>query len=136
MATPLFRGKPYYAIFSTSPAITPVENNSLTIVIGTRYSFAPGNSVIITNTLNSGLRFEGIVSSYNSDTDGQMVISDITNIRTAGGGSWPQSGPFTISLAGERGSKIIGGASPPDNGTGRDGDMYVNTATGEVFIKS
>lgn len=133
MPVPLSRGKPYYSIFSAS--LSPVENNSVSANIGSKYSFAPGNTVIITRTMNSFLKFEGIVNSYDSST-GDITIDQITNIKSGGGGSWPSTGQFVITLGGERGSKITAGGSAPSSTSGREGDMYINTSTGEVYIKS
>lgn len=134
MAVPLNRGKPYYALFTASPGITPVENDTITTTIGAKYSFAPGNSVIISGQLNTLMRFEAIVSSYNAST-GSITLSEITNIKTGGGGSWPQS-LLVITLAGERGSKITSGNGLPDSNLGRIGDMYIDSTTGNVYIKS
>ena len=45
MAVPLTRGKPYYTKFSAS--ITPTENGEVDFFIPKKYSFATGNSVIV-----------------------------------------------------------------------------------------
>lgn len=133
MATPLTRGKPYYATFSAT--LSPTENGTITINIGKKYSFSPGNTVIVSRSVNSLLTFEGLVGSYNSGT-GDMTITDITNIKSGGGGSWPQIGSFNISLGGQRGSLISGGNGAPSTQVGRLGDMYIDSTTGNVYIKS
>lgn len=133
MAIPLSRGKPYYSIFS-AVSLSPAENGSVTINIGAKYSFAPGNTVIVTRSLNPLLRFEAIVSSYDQST-GSMDLSEITNVKAGGGGSWPNSGQFVITLSGERGSRITSGSGQPSSSSGRQGDMYIDTVTGEVYIK-
>lgn len=133
MAVPLTRGKPYYATFSAT--LSPTENGTVTTNVGKKYSFSPGNTVIISRDVNSLLRFEGIVDSYDSST-GSMSIKEITNIKTGGGGTWPQTGTFNISLGGQRGSLISSGTGAPSSSIGRSGDMYIDSTTGQVYIKS
>lgn len=133
MATPLTRGKPYYATFSAT--LSPTENGTVTVNVGKKYSFSPGNTVIISRTVNSLLTFEGIVSSYDPST-GDMLITEVTNIKSGGGGSWPQTGTFNISLGGQRGSLIRSGNGVPSSNSGRPGDMYIDATTGQVYIKS
>lgn len=131
MAVPLFRGKPYTTSFTVSPAILPNENDTLTFNIGKKYSFTPGNSVIISGTLATSSRFEAIVDVYDPLT-GDMTVTEITNIKNF----TTAIAPLTITLTGERGSKILANSGAPSNTNGRSGDMYIDTATGEVYIKS
>lgn len=134
MPIPLTRGKPYYAMFSAT-SLLPEENGTFSTNIGPKYSFAPGNTVIVTRSINALLRFEAVVSTYDSST-GDIELYDITNIKSSIYGNWPATGDFIMTLAGERGSKITSGTDAPDTVVGREGDMYINTSTGEVYIKS
>lgn len=136
MPTPLTRGRPYYATFSATD-LAPIENGTLSINIGSKYSFIPGNTVIIYNSINALLRFEAIVQSYDMGS-GDMELYQITNIKQGAGGSWPQMGSktYVISLAGQRGSIISSSTGAPSSTSGRVGDMYIDSTTGSVYIKS
>lgn len=131
MAIPISRGKPYYAKFTAS--LNPTENGTITsgLNIGSKYSFASGNSVIISGQFISSTRFEAIVTNYDSST-GDMTLESITNLS----GTFTPSMLLQITLTGQRGSKIVAASGTPSVNTGRSGDMYVNSTTGEVFIKS
>jgi hypothetical protein len=128
MATLLTRGKPYYVKFNATLP-TPTEGGTLSIDIGQKYSFTEGNTVIVSAQFNSAIRFEAIVTSYTSNT---IVLEDITNIM----GNFASTTLFQMSLAGERGSKIRYGTGAPGSLVGRSGDMYIDSTTGEVYIKS
>jgi hypothetical protein len=128
MAVPLTRGKPYYAKFTAS--LSPTENAELSFTIPQKYSFATGNSVIVSGQFALGIRFEGIVKSYNED--GLIVLESITNIK----GTFQNNMALQITLAGERGSKIMAANGTPVESQGRPGDLYINSATGEVYIKN
>lgn len=131
MATPLTRGKPYFARFTHIFPTIPVENDTFSnINIGSKYSFTGGNSVIIKSQFTSS-RFEAVVDSYDSST-GVMSISEITNIL----GDLSGIGIWTITLAGQRGSKITSGSGVPVVLVGRPGDMYIDTDTGQIYLKS
>jgi hypothetical protein len=129
MAIPLSRGKPYMTLVTLPNVSAPVENDILSFNIGPKYSFTAGNSVIIAGRFNMTFRFEAIVDEYNATT-GAMTIVNITNIV----GTYTQV--CTITLAGQRGSKIVGGSGVPSVSVGRSGDMYIDTTTGEVYLKS
>ena len=126
------------AKFTISPAISaPNENDTMTINIGVKYSFTSGNSVIVSGFYNSTSRFEAVVDSYDSST-GDMTLIEITNIQGFKdiGNSPIQIGLFNITLAGQRGSKILHGTADPNTLTvGRTGDTYINDITGEVYYK-
>lgn len=132
MAAPLFRGKPYFAVFTHTFSSNPEENGTVTLTIGSKYSFTTGNSVIIAPRLTDTHRFEAIVTSYDSST-GVIQLSELTNIR---GSSFSTIGLWTITLAGERGSKITYGSGIPNSNIGRVGDTYIDTITGEMYVKS
>lgn len=127
MATPLLRGKPYMALVTLPNS--PVENETMIINVGSKYSFTEGNSVIIAGRYNTGFHFEAIVGSYVADT-GVMTLDEITNIV----GTYTQL--CTVTLAGQRGSKIIGGNGAPNDTSGRPGDLYIDKITGEIYLKS
>lgn len=131
MAIPLSRGKPYMTKVTLPNNTAPVENDILSFNIGPKYSFTAGNSVIIAGQFNTSFRFEAVVTSYSSTT-GAMVIANITNITEP----LSYTKICTITLAGQRGSKIIGGNGAPTTTSGRSGDMYIDTTTGEVYLKS
>ena len=129
MAIPLTRGKPYYAKFSAN--LTPVENTDLEFTIPSKHSFAAGNTVIVSGQYTSSIRFEGIVKSYNEST-GNIVLESITNIT----GLFSGNMALQINLAGERGSRITAiPGNPPESG-GRPGDIFINSTSGEIYIKS
>ena len=134
MAVPITRGSPYYVKFTVPPpGITPVENSSVSFYIGLKYGFRPGNSVIVTKETPTSDRFEGIVSAYNPTAGGVLTISQLTNIR----GTWSNfTGNISVNLTGERGSGILIGSGEPATGKGREGDVYIDTATGLLYIKT
>jgi hypothetical protein len=133
MAVPITRGSPYYVKFNVpEPGITPTENSSVSFHIGLKYGFRAGNSVIITKETSTSDRFEGIVSAYNP-LIGVLTVSELTNIR----GTWSGfKGNVYINLTGERGSGILIGTGEPTTGKGREGDVYIDTATGLLYIKT
>jgi hypothetical protein len=132
MATLLTRGKPYYVKFTTPSSLSPTEGGTISnINIGEKYSFTAGNTVIVSGQFNSAIRFEAVVTAYTSNL---ISLGDITNIT-----GFPTSNQlYQMTLAGERGSKIRASAGNPNtlNIAGRSGDLYIDSTTGEVYIKS
>ena len=131
MSVPITRGRPYYATFTSSTAIVPVENGNITINIGPKYLFAPSSSVIVSRYFDRTYTFEAIIQSYDP-SGSDIVLSEITSIK----GNWTNiSGDFIISLTGQRGSLITQGITDPNNSSGRAGDMYIKSSTGDIFLK-
>ena len=141
MAVPLFRGKPYNAVFSATIS-TPISEGSSVSISGSslkKLNFDIGNTVIISAESNPTNKFEGIISAYNRNT-GTMTISEITNIRNEANilinGNFGGPRNYNILLSGERGSKIFSNTTTPTNTVGRIGDLYIETSTGKLYIKS
>jgi hypothetical protein len=51
-------------------------------------------------------------------------------------GSTFGSANYTVNLVGQRGSIITQGSGPPAPTFGRPGDMYIDTNTGQVYVKT
>ena len=129
--TPLFRGNPFTINFAYDFG-SPTENASYTgISVGKKLGYNPGNSALIINSGFPTNRFEAIVTFYDKNT-GLMNINQVTNIR---GSTFGLTG-FTISLAGERGGNLYSGSGTPGSSQGRVGDWYMNTVSGDLYIKS
>jgi len=141
MAVPLFRGKPYNAIFSAT-INTPVSEGSSISISGNslkKLNFDTGNTVVVSAQSNPTNRFEGIVSSYDRNA-GTMTISEVTNIRNESNilvkGNFGGPRDYSILLSGERGSKIFSNTATPASSVGRLGDYYIEISTGKLYIKS
>ena len=136
MAVPLIRGSPYLVKFTINPpglVAAIVENSNVTFLVGAKYNFREGNSVLVTKNPPSTDRFEAVVSAYNPST-GVITLSEVTNVR----GSWPIgfSGPVTMNLTGERGSGVLVGPGAPTSEKGRIGDVYIDTSSGAMYLKT
>ena len=131
MPTPAFKLRPYISEFTA--ILNPVENGVISeLNIGSKLSYITGNSVLIINSQHRSNRFEAIVTNYNSST-GIIALEQITNIRGISFGG-PKS--YTINLCGERATQILTGSSTPSSTSGRPGDIFINTSSGDMLIKS
>ena len=131
MPTPAFKLRPYLTDFTAT--ILPSENATISgLTIGPKLSYISGNSVLIVNTQYPSNRFEAIVTSYDQNT-GVLAIEQVTNIR---GMSFGGPKVYTINICGERGTAIFTGSTIPSSTAGRSGDIYINTSSGDMLIKS
>jgi photosystem II stability/assembly factor-like uncharacterized protein len=120
----------FYANFST-----PVEDTG-TVTIGPTYglrylAYTEGQSVLIVRGGSPADQFEAIVTSYDP-AEGTLVLEQPTLIV----GSTFGSANYTINLVGQRGGRIAQGSGPPATNFGRPGDMYIDTVTGDVYVKT
>jgi hypothetical protein len=130
---PIPLGDKYRKVAFSADISTPVENGKLTITqsYGLRFlAYTAGQSVRVSKAADPSTYFEAIVESYDGATY-TIVLSDITSVN---GSTWGASN-YTINLVGERGSKITSGSGAPSSSAGRVGDIYIDTVTGEVYIK-
>lgn len=125
--------KGYYAEFNYS--IPQLFENSIFIfnnVENLRHlDFSVGNTVIIQNLQNTNTQFEGIILSYDK-INGSITLEKITNIF----GSY-SSNPnllWSINLSGPRGAKIFK-TNIQSPQFGRIGDYYIDSITGELYLK-
>jgi hypothetical protein len=120
----------FYANFSTPTADTGTV--TLGPTIGLRYlAYTVGQSVLVVRGGSPNDSFEAIIQSYNSAT-GAMTLERPTLIS----GSTFGSANYTINLVGQRGAVITQGSGAPDVNFGRPGDMYIDTVTGQVYVKT
>lgn len=131
MPTPAFKLRPYLSDFTA--VLVPSENATISgLNIGPKLSYISGNSVLIVNTQYPSNRFEAIVTTYDQTT-GILAIEQVTNIR---GMSFGGPKLYTINVCGERGTNILTGSGIPSSTIGRPGDIYINTNSGDMLIKS
>ncbi len=113
--------------------LSPTENGTISIPssLSLKYlAYTSGQSVIVTKASSPTDKFEAIIDTYDSSL-GTLTLKDITSIS----GSFGISN-YTLNLVGERGSKITSSSGEPNPAVGRHGDMYIDTVTGLVYIKS
>lgn len=126
---------PKYLADVIGPLPFPVVNGTLTFFIPTNLPYSKNNSVIITNKDFPSTRFEAMVNSYNS-LNGLIEVYKITNIF---GTRYLSSSRFTINLTGERGYQWYVQTGNPNTvavSLGRFGDLYVDSVSGNVFVKN
>ena len=120
----------FYANFSTPVA----DTGTVTIgpTMGLKYlAYTAGQAGLIVRGGSPKDQFEAIITSYDSST-GTLVLQNPTSII----GSTFGSANYTVNLVGQRGSIITQGSGPPPSTFGRPGDMYIDTNTGQVYVKS
>lgn len=111
----------------------PAENDSRTIgpTMGLRHlAYTAGQSVLILRGASTD-SFEAIITSYDSSA-GTLVLEQITSIV----GNTFGSANYTVNLVGQRGSKITQSSGAPSSTLGRPGDLYIDTVTGQVYVKT
>ena len=111
--------------------LTPVENSTILVQISKALGYSSGQSVLVISKSNPSNVFEAIVTSY-SATTGWLALEQITNIK----GSTFGDQIYILNLAGERGKSMFNGTTGPSNNVGRPGDMFLDTITGDLYIKS
>lgn len=124
--------KGYYAEFIHRIPI--VSEGSLYILnapelIGLDFSI--GNTVIVQNLDYVNTQFEGIIQSYNKD-NGIIIIESITNVFGLG---YVNTYRWSINLSGSRSTKIFKTNISPGSSFGRIGDYYIDSTTGELYLK-
>ena len=108
-----------------SIVLSPTEGGSISISIETNLAYHVGNSILITNSSNSNIRFEGVVTAYTATT-GALTIDNIRNIR----GSFAGAAIYNITLDGLDG--VTGATGPTGtNFTGPTG-LSMTGATGST----
>lgn len=120
----------FYANFATPVA----DTGTVTIgpTYGLRYlAYTAGQSVLIVRGGSPADQFEAIITSYDP-ASGTLVLEQPTLIV----GSTFGSANYTINLVGQRGGRITQSAGPPAASFGRAGDMYIDTTTGDVYVKT
>jgi len=111
---PTGQGDKYLSATTTAVTPNPVQGGSVTLTIGSKLSYITGNSLLVINSTNSSVRFEGRVQSYNS-TSGAITIGSITNIL----------GTFTSSIY----NVNLDGIDGPTGPTGPSGSVTVYSIT-------
>ena len=99
---------------SASATITP-SSGTVNLTVAQGLAYIPGNSVVVVNSSNSGIRFEGRVQAYTSGT-GQIVVDSIANI----------FGTFTLAVY----NINLDGIDGPTGYTGNTGNTGSTGPTG------
>ena len=103
-----------YLSATTTVTPNPVQGGSVSLTIGSNLSYITGNSVLVINSTNSAVHFEGRVQSYNFNS-GAITIGSITNIL----------GTFTSSIY----NVNLDGIDGPTGPTGPSGSVTVYSIT-------
>ena len=101
--------------------LTPVEGSSITFIVDTQLAYHVGNSVLIQSSIDSNIRCEGIVASYDSNT-GSITVNKIRNIT----GSFAGTAIYTVSLDG------LDGVTGPTGYVGNTGETGPIGFTGPI----
>lgn len=120
----------FYANFATPV----VDTGTVTLgpTMGLKHlAYTAGQSVLVVRGGSPADQFEAIIQSYSPST-GSMVLEKPTTIV----GTTFGSANYTINLVGQRGSIITQGSGVPSLTAGRPGDMYIDTDTGQVYVKT
>jgi hypothetical protein len=132
---PVPLGDKYKRVAFSANISTPVADTGTVTLgssMGLKYlAYTPGQSVLIVRGGSPNDQFEAIIQSYDPSA-GSMVLERPTSII----GTTFGAANYTINLVGQRGSIITQGSGPPPSTFGRPGDMYIDTDTGDVYVKS
>jgi len=113
---------------SSIPVIlVPVEGGSVSMTISIGLAYLTGNSILVTDSSDQLVRFEGTISSYNSN-DGNVTVNNITNIK---GVFSNNAVVYNINLDGIDGPTGTTGYTGPTGTTGPTGiagDKYLSTS--------
>lgn len=121
------------AAINLSGGNTPTENGTISVgpILSLKYlAYTSGQSVLVAKAAVPTSKFEAIVDTYDPSA-GTLTLKDITSLSGTFGTS-----NYAINLVGERGSKITSGSGAPSSTAGRVGDLYIDTVTGQVYIKT
>jgi hypothetical protein len=111
--------------------ITPVEGGSLSMTVETGLSYIINNTVVVVNANSVVNRFEGSISSYNSNT-GLITVGNVRNVS----GSFTVPAVYTINLDGTDGYRgptgTTGNTGPTGTGVGGTGPIGPTGPTGNT----
>ncbi len=86
-----------------------------------------------TGTTHAGLQLNNLTDTQRAalSASAGMIIYDTTNsqIQYYNGSNW-------ITLDTSSGSAVLNGAGAPSGGLGTDGNYYINTTTGDIYLKT
>jgi hypothetical protein len=117
--------------------LSPIENGTLSISfqsLNPNLGYSTGQSALIISKSDPTNVFEAIITAISKTVGGIYTINleQITNIK----GSTFGNQTYILNLTGERGKSMINGTTGPTGTQGRIGDMFLNTQTGDLYIKS
>ncbi len=96
----------------------------------------PGKRLIfnVTGAVTSAIGYVKIPIAIINELGGADPLSDDDNLDF----SWARTGDVGAATGpqGDPGSQILTGAVPPDDDDGVDGDLYINTANGDLYQKA
>lgn len=116
---------------------TPSENATISFNFQStnpNLGYSASQSVLICSKAAPTNRFEAIITAISKTIAGVYYIDleQITNIT----GSTFGNQTYVLNLTGERGKSMFNGTTGPTGSQGRIGDMFLDTVSGDLYIKS